>query len=698
MLASRSSCTAAERSGRCPLDTIGWPFIDAGCARPSACRAVGATSMSWANGARPVLAEVSQPVLEKPGPLAIPTCSWGRPSLTSEIPARTTSVSPSIAATAARSWPTARSMRCRAAGALLRVGALGGAVHPGLTGVGELVQRDQGERAGRQHPGELRRLGGQVVHDGRAAPPRPPRPPWPRARTRWRSRPPSPGPRARPRTGRCPRPAPSGPPWPPGRPARRWRPAPAGRSARARCRPAAPRSGRRRGRPSGPPGPRAAARSAAAPAAVRRPGREPGRGCPRRWSPSRRGCRWSTGRRARTWRRSPSSRPSPTAPASPVGSTSLQVRPGTPTTSTCDATASSGAAPAADGDATSAVNSTTSTAAVRAHRVTGTGSPVRRAAPGRRRRAGAPPPPASGHPAACRRPASARAVACAGSSSTRTTASARAAASPTGTRSAAVPTSSGMPPARVDTSGVPAAQGLLRRERAALPARGQHARVRRAEQVGHVGAAAEQEDRQPLGPDAGGQLVVQRPVPGDGDQRCRLQPALALPPRDGVEQDVVALLRMQPAHGHQQRAAVVQAEFRAHLLAGAGRRRQRRGEGRGDADVAGAEPARVVGEVAGDGEHQVGPADGQPLHRAQQPPADDPSSPGERCAGSAPVAAPGRPRPAGRRRRPGPRAVRGRAPGRPRRWPGAAGRPPGCRRPAPGPRRSRPGGSRRRRR
>ena len=50
--------------------------------------------MSWAYGARPVLAEVSQAGRSKPGPAAMPTCSCGRPSLTSEIPASSSSVSP----------------------------------------------------------------------------------------------------------------------------------------------------------------------------------------------------------------------------------------------------------------------------------------------------------------------------------------------------------------------------------------------------------------------------------------------------------------------------------------------------------------------------------------------------------------------------------------------------------------------------
>ena len=89
--------------------------------------------------------------------------------------------------------------------------------------------------------------------------------------------------------------------------------------------------------------------------------------------------------------------------------------------------------------------------------------------------------------------------------------------------------------------------------------------------------------------------------------------------RDGLEQDVVALLRVQPADGHQQRPAVVHPELVAHLVARARRRRQRRGEGRHHPDVARTEPAGVVGQVAGHGEHEVGATDRQPLDRAKQP-------------------------------------------------------------------------------
>ena len=103
VLTASSSATAASSAGRSPVARIGWPFIEAGWSRPSARSAVGATSMSWAYGARPVLADVSQPVGEKPGPEAMPTCSCGRPSLTSEIPASSSRVSPGIVASAARS-------------------------------------------------------------------------------------------------------------------------------------------------------------------------------------------------------------------------------------------------------------------------------------------------------------------------------------------------------------------------------------------------------------------------------------------------------------------------------------------------------------------------------------------------------------------------------------------------------------------
>ena len=98
-------------------------------------------------------------------------------------------------------------------------------------------------------------------------------------------------------------------------------------------------------------------------------------------------------------------------------------------------------------------------------------------------------------PPACRgRPRPAR-RARAGSASTRSTASASAAASPTGTSSAASPSSSGRPPARVATSGVPDRSASWAVSGPRLPARGQHAQVGGAEQVGDVVAPAEQQRR-----------------------------------------------------------------------------------------------------------------------------------------------------------------------------------------------------------
>ena len=170
---------------------------------------------------------------------------------------------------------------------------------------------------------------------------------------------------------------------------------------------------------------------------------------------------------------------------------------------------------------------------------------------------------------------------------------------------------------RVATSGVPVRSASCAVQRAGLPARGQHAHVGGAEQVGDVAAPAEQDDRQPLGGDPGGQLVLQRPVAGDRDQRgaVRRRPE---PAGDGVEEDVVALLRVQPADGDDQRPAVVEAELGAHLgaacaaAAGSGGAEHRR-----HPDVAGAQPAGVVGEVAGGGEHEVGAAHGGALERPQ---------------------------------------------------------------------------------
>ena len=60
VLACSSSSIAVASPGRGPATVIGWPFIDSGCSRPSAASAVGATSISCTNGARPVLAELSQ--------------------------------------------------------------------------------------------------------------------------------------------------------------------------------------------------------------------------------------------------------------------------------------------------------------------------------------------------------------------------------------------------------------------------------------------------------------------------------------------------------------------------------------------------------------------------------------------------------------------------------------------------------------
>jgi hypothetical protein len=50
------------RGARAPVDgDRGCPVTDTGRSASSARRTVGATSMSWPNGARPVLAEVSHP-------------------------------------------------------------------------------------------------------------------------------------------------------------------------------------------------------------------------------------------------------------------------------------------------------------------------------------------------------------------------------------------------------------------------------------------------------------------------------------------------------------------------------------------------------------------------------------------------------------------------------------------------------------
>jgi hypothetical protein len=115
VLARSSTVTASASGGRSPSACSAWPFIDAGRSRPRAARTVGATSMSCPKGARPVLAEVSQRGSVKAGPEAIPTCSCARPSLTSEMPWTSSSVSPGAAATASTSRPSAASMPVSAA-------------------------------------------------------------------------------------------------------------------------------------------------------------------------------------------------------------------------------------------------------------------------------------------------------------------------------------------------------------------------------------------------------------------------------------------------------------------------------------------------------------------------------------------------------------------------------------------------------
>ncbi len=76
---------------------------------------------------------------------------------------------------------------------------------------------------------------------------------------------------------------------------------------------------------------------------------------------------------------------------------------------------------------------------------------------------------------------------------------------------------------------------------------------------------------------------------------------------------------MQPPDGDHQRPAVLDAQLRTDLVPGAFRRGQRRRERGRDADVGGAEPSGVLGEVAGDGQHEVGTAHGPSLGLLQQP-------------------------------------------------------------------------------
>jgi hypothetical protein len=161
-------------------------------------------------------------------------------------------------------------------------------------------------------------------------------------------------------------------------------------------------------------------------------------------------------------------------------------------------------------------------------------------------------------------------------------------------------------------------QRLLSGERAALPPRGQHAEVGRGQQVGDVRAPAQQQHGEPLGADPVGQLGLQRTVAGDRHERHRPQPVIGGPAGDGIEQDVVALLRVQPADGHHQGPPVVEPQLCADVVPRARGGRQWRGE-RGDhPHVAGAEPPGVVGEVAGDGQHHVGGADRGALDGPQQ--------------------------------------------------------------------------------
>jgi hypothetical protein len=106
--------TAAASDGR-PVVCSGWPFIVGDSGRSSARSTVGATSISWTYGARPVLAEISQPAAANPGPEAIATCIWGRPLVTSEMPTTSSRLRPGRSSRAARSRPTASSTACSAA-------------------------------------------------------------------------------------------------------------------------------------------------------------------------------------------------------------------------------------------------------------------------------------------------------------------------------------------------------------------------------------------------------------------------------------------------------------------------------------------------------------------------------------------------------------------------------------------------------
>ncbi|CAM5416134.1 hypothetical protein BSAF29S_02733 [Bacillus safensis subsp. safensis] len=94
-----------------------------------------------------------------------------------------------------------------------------------------------------------------------------------------------------------------------------------------------------------------------------------------------------------------------------------------------------------------------------------------------------------------------------------------------------------------------------------LAAAGQHRHVGRGEQVGGVLPPTEQPHRQVPRLDGAPQFAVERPLPRDDHQRCRVE---ALPGVRGVHQHVMASVPLQGADGDDQRA-VHGAEFGAHL-------------------------------------------------------------------------------------------------------------------------------------
>ena len=320
-----------------------------------------------------------------------------------------------------------------------------------------------------------------------------------------------------------------------------------------------------------------------------------------------------------------SARPAPTAPASRSGSTSLQARPGHADDDHAVGGAPSGRGGRAAGGTPSSAGEqddehgrgAAPAVSWRARR------PAGRAARGRRRpAAGRRPPRRASRPPARGRRRPARA-ACAGSPSTADDGvGERRGVADRHQLGAGRRRARACPPARVETSGVPARSASWAVNGLPSHREGSTQSVGGAEQVGDVGRAGpSSRTGSRSAPDPLGQLVLQRPVAGDRDQRCRLQPSVALPaarPRRAGRRSPSAGAAgrpRRPAAGRRRRPS-----SRAHLGARAASAGGSGGASAGATRTSRAPSRRALSarslETAST---RSAAADGHALDRAQQP-------------------------------------------------------------------------------